>query len=57
MEKVTQTLLEVYVPIYERPTKRNAVNIQMKKKQNEQESLPEAIIIIRIMKQRENENE
>ena len=39
MEKGTQTLLEDYVSIYERP-KRNAVNLQMKEKQNELESLP-----------------
>ena len=45
MEKGTQTLLENYVSIYERPKKRNAVNIQMKKKQNERESLPETTII------------
>ena len=38
MEKGTQTLLGNYVSIYERPT--NAVNIQMRKKQNELESLP-----------------
>ena len=36
----TQTLLENYVPINERP-KRNAGNIQMREKQNELESLPE----------------
>ena len=56
MEKGTQTLLEDYVSIYERPIIRNALNIQMRKKQNELESLPE-MILSKLVKKRENEND
>ena len=40
MEKSTQTMLDDYVSIYERPKLINAVRIQMGNKQNELESLP-----------------
>ena len=55
MEKSTRTLLEDYASIYERPTKRNAVNIQMRKKQNELEPLPKYMFIQLLKRERERE--
>ena len=40
MEKSTQIMLDDYGSIYERPNDRNAVNIQMRRRQNELEPLP-----------------